>query len=611
MSYLVLARKYRPSTFADLVGQEHVIRTLENAIQLNRVHHAFLFTGARGVGKTTTARILARALNCEQGPTATPCGVCSMCTEIGNGSSPDVLEIDGASNTGVDNVRELKENVRYRPSRGKYKLYIIDEVHMLSQAAFNALLKTLEEPPEHVKFIFATTEPQKIPVTILSRCQRFDFRRVGAEQLTSHLSSILEKEGLQLGPQALSYIVREAQGSVRDSLSLLDQVLSYGGEKLDDSLVIEALGVVDRQTIFQVCDAILSKNGSALLDLIAEIDARGHDMTDVAGLVVEHLRDLMVAKVSNSTATVLCDRAPAELESLETQAQSVDKALLHRLFALAVRVAEDVSRSFHPRVSLEMGLLRLLEAESAQSLESLLQKIDGFIKGGAPVGASQAGGPSRHEASRPAKAAAAPPRNPSQDSLANAARRPAGQIKSSASRSEPRPEPRPGVQSNAGSSSVKSSQSSAPVAAGQPATMLPSTAVEPWKRFVARVQQAGPALAAVLQHGSVVEFSPMGVTVGYPKESFYWASANDPDSKKVILKKLEEHFGQPVSFTIVASEEMGAQKPATLAEIREKEEFDEASQIKQDAIEHPAVKDTIALLGGEVENVTPLGSSSS
>ena len=350
MSYLVLARKYRPSTFDDLIGQEHVIRTLQNAINLNRVHHAFLFTGARGVGKTTAARILARALNCEKGPTPTPCGECPACIEIGSSTSPDVLEIDGASNTGVDNVRELRENVRYLPSRGKYKLYIIDEVHMLSQAAFNALLKTLEEPPEHVKFIFATTEPQKIPVTILSRCQRFDFRRVGAEQLTRHLSEILTKEGLQLGGESLGYIVREAQGSVRDSLSLLEQVLSYGGgENLDDSLVIEALGVVDRQTIFQVCDTILQKQGSSLLDLIAEIDARGHDMTDVAGLIVEHLRDLMVVKVSDSASKVLGERSPAELEALTTQADGVDKALLHRLFSLAVRVAEDVSRSFHAR----------------------------------------------------------------------------------------------------------------------------------------------------------------------------------------------------------------------------------------------------------------------
>ena len=583
MSYLVLARKYRPSTFADLVGQEHVVRTLENAIRLERVHHAFLFTGARGVGKTTTARILARALNCEKGPTSTPCGQCSLCVEIGNGNCPDVLEIDGASNTGVDNVRELKENVRYRPSRGTYKLYIIDEVHMLSQAAFNALLKTLEEPPEHVKFIFATTEPQKIPVTILSRCQRFDFRRVGAEKLREHLKQILSKEELELGTQALGYIVREAQGSVRDALSLLDQVLSYSGEALDDSIVVEALGVVDRQTIFELCNAILLKQGSVLLELIADVDARGHDMTDVAALLVEHLRDLMVAKVSESANQVLKDRAPEELEALALQAQSIDKPLLHRLFTLAVRVAEDVSRSFHPRVSLEMGLLRLLEAESAQSLESLLQKIDDAVKGKNSQNQISAPIANQFETSKPK------PSRPPRSAPPNA---------STALEKPKRPTQKP--------SEVKKEPTRTPTSTR--ADSVPG--VEGWKRFVARIQKVGPALAAVLQHGCVVEFGPTGVKIGYAKESFYWTSANDSESKKIIQAKLEEQFGQPVNFSIVALEEMGEDKPATLAEIREQEEFDETSQIKQDAIAHPAVQGAIAVLGGEVENVTPLGKTS-
>ena len=308
MSYLVLARKYRPGNFSDIIGQEHVVRTLENAIRMDRVHHAFLFTGARGVGKTTSARALARALNCDKGPTSDPCGECPSCREITQGISPDVIEIDGASNRGVGDVRELRESVRYLPSKGRYKLYIIDEVHMLTTEAFNALLKTLEEPPEHVKFIFATTEPQKIPVTILSRCQRFDFRRVGLPVLVEHLRGILAKEGVELSAGALTTIAREAQGSVRDAMSLLDQVLSYAGEELNDAAVTQALGVVDRQAIFELADAIFSRNAPKVLDSVAEVEARGHDLSDLVTLLVEHLRDVMVVKLVENPGPVVVPR---------------------------------------------------------------------------------------------------------------------------------------------------------------------------------------------------------------------------------------------------------------------------------------------------------------
>src|SRR6476646_7090114 len=239
VNYEVFARKYRPQTFDDLVGQNHVSQTLRNAVAQNRLAHAYLFVGPRGVGKTSTARILAKALNCVKGPTVTPCGVCDNCKEITAGNSLDVIEIDGASNNSVEDVRELRDNVRYAPAKGRYKIYLIDEVHMLSPAAFNALLKTLEEPPEHVKFIFATTEPHKIPITILSRCQRFDFRKVSVPALIEHVKNVLAKEGLQFSPSVLGAVVREAQGSVRDALSLLDQVLSFAGGQVDDAAVAD------------------------------------------------------------------------------------------------------------------------------------------------------------------------------------------------------------------------------------------------------------------------------------------------------------------------------------------------------------------------------------
>ena len=351
---------------------------------MDRVHHAFLFTGARGVGKTTTARILAAALNAEKGPSLEPPADDPICAEIAAGTCTDLFEIDGASNNGVDNIRELRENVRFLPGRARYKIYIIDEVHMLSKGAFNALLKTLEEPPPHVKFIFATTEPQKIPVTILSRCQRFDFRKVSMGQLTNHLKKVLELEALELGPQAIHAVVREAQGSVRDAMSLLDQVLSFTGGTPDDAAVIEALGIVDRQTIFELFQALLDKNADTILSAVENIDARGHDLADVCTLLVEHVRDLMVFKSTKEPQKVLSDRSPGELENLAKQADLCGVAQLHRVFAMVVDMAETVTHSSFQRVSLEMGLLRILEVEPAARVEELLHRVDQLLEGGVP-----------------------------------------------------------------------------------------------------------------------------------------------------------------------------------------------------------------------------------
>src|SRR5205814_1821668 len=279
MSYLVLARKYRPQRFDELVGQEHVARTLTNAIALGRVHHAYLFTGARGVGKTSAARILAKALCCVQGPTATPCGVCDFCREIASGQSVDVLEIDGASNTGVDDVRQLREGVRYLPSKGKRKVYIIDEVHMLSPSAFNALLKTLEEPPPHVVFIFATTEVHKIPVTILSRTQRFDFKLISTARLTEHLAGVLKAEKIDADEDAVRVIARQAAGSVRDGLSLLDQVIAYVGDsKLTRDIVAEVLGVADRRLLVELAGGVLARDAGATLRTLARAADGGIDL---------------------------------------------------------------------------------------------------------------------------------------------------------------------------------------------------------------------------------------------------------------------------------------------------------------------------------------------
>src|SRR6516164_1414805 len=265
--YTVLARRYRPQGFVDLVGQEPVAQALTNALQSGRVAHAYLFTGARGVGKTSTARILAKCLNCEKGPTATPCNVCESCRSIAAGDDVDVLEIDGASNRGIDEVREIRQNVQYRPAKSRFKIYIIDEVHMLTPPAFNALLKTLEEPPQHVKFIFATTDAQKIPVTILSRCQRFDFAGIGTQRIVERLRQIVSREKMQADDEALELVARRAGGSMRDAQSLLDQLLSFGGDKLNADEVHRLLGTASDERVLALAAAVLEHDAKRALDL--------------------------------------------------------------------------------------------------------------------------------------------------------------------------------------------------------------------------------------------------------------------------------------------------------------------------------------------------------
>src|SRR5690348_2376551 len=317
--YTVLARRYRPQTFTDIIGQEPVARALANALKSNRVAHAYLFTGARGVGKTSTARILAKALNCEKGPTATPCGECDICKNIAAGEDVDVLEIDGASNRRIDEIRDIRSNVQYRPSRARYKIYIIDEVHMLTKEAFNALLKTLEEPPPHVKFIFATTEVEKVPITILSRCQRFDFAGIPVPRIVEHLRGITEREGVQADDEAIELIARRAGGSMRDAQSLLDQLLAFGGERLTVEQVHRLLGTARDERVHDLAAAILEHDAKKTLDLLHQAAEEGLQLGEFLDQLMDYWRDLMIVSCAGPEGANL-NVAPRQRPTLCRQA---------------------------------------------------------------------------------------------------------------------------------------------------------------------------------------------------------------------------------------------------------------------------------------------------
>ncbi len=358
MSYTVLARKYRPQRFEDVVGQGHVTRSLTNALSMERIAHAFLFSGTRGVGKTTTARILAKALNCEKGPSPAPCGECASCSEITAGSSVDVMEIDAASNTGVDNVRELRENVKYAPARGRYKVYIIDEVHMLSGAAFNALLKTLEEPPAHVVFILATTDPHKLPATILSRCQHYDFRRVPKTVIQAHLRSLCDKEGITAEDGAMVRLAALAEGSVRDSLSLLDQVISFcGAEGIKEADIDETLGLVGRAAVRETGEAIIAQDPARAIELVDSLVDKGHDLRRFAAELAGFFRDIMICRISKNPERTL-DLPAQDVAEYREMAKRVHPEELIRLLNLLTRAVEDIKDAANKRISLELALVK-------------------------------------------------------------------------------------------------------------------------------------------------------------------------------------------------------------------------------------------------------------
>lgn len=550
MSYLVMARKFRPITFDAVIGQEHITRTLKNAISSERVGHAYLFTGPRGVGKTTTARILAKALNCAEGPTPTPCNQCTNCKQITNGNYLDVAEIDGASNNSVDDIRELREKVKYTPTSGRYKVYIIDEVHMLSTSAFNALLKTLEEPPPHVKFIFATTEPHKLPATIISRCQRFDFKKIPLAKIIGNLADISAKEGINIGPSSLHKIAKAADGSMRDAQSILDQIVASCGQEAKDADVEQILGLIDRVLVESMADAILGRDGQGVLQLIDQLINGGCNPVYFAQQLLGHFRNLLLLKLCKDSKDLL-EVTDEELAVLKQQADKTSTPELIQLVKIMLGDEEVLRRALNSRVVLEMILLKLTEVKPLLPVEEILARL------------------SELESNTVSGKTSQPILEPAQPLPVEPAHVESPPIQS------PPVEPPP-VQ---------------PPPA-QPQSIPTDNPSQLWQRVKAGVK---PSLAAVLEHGTITGLSEEEVCLGF-EGAFFKEQAEDPQNRRVIEAVIKESLGREIKLkfnqklltkgSVVPRTQTGRDKKATRYQPKE-----------------PMVQQALSLFDGQVVEV--------
>lgn len=659
MSYVVLARKWRPIRFEDLVGQEHVARTLANAIASGRIAHAFLFTGVRGVGKTTSARLLARALNCmgppgtegapDPGPTATPCLKCPACLEITQGSDVDVREIDGASYNGVDEVRKLQDSLPYRPARDRYKVFIIDEVHMLSQSAWNAFLKTLEEPPPHVKFIFATTEVHKVPVTILSRVQRFDFKLIPTRMIVDRLRTVLDAEGVASDNAGLSIIARQAAGSMRDAMSLLDQVIAWNDQKLDGDSVARVLGVASRRILHDLAAAVVDGNMSDSLNIIDQLSQQGFDLGHVCKDFLDLLRDLVVARVcTDSTALIdLPDDERADVSALAARTNPDDVLRLYHGFSAGF---DDVVRGSHPRSALEMLLVRLCRRPPLVPLDDLVSRLAAMerrLLGAAPQG--HAGGnpiPSnvsmtqRRPQTSPTPQSVAVERPRAREERSTSSPRPA----SSSGRAEDEPDPAASAEVaplervatvNLVGRTPTSPQPAAPqaprasgitpgsvqrkppdaqtgrsvvAATHQPKNDLPvadaitldeDELMAIWQEVVEKVMATRPDVAAVLQHAILLEAAGDRLVVGWPPDSVF---ANQFEARQLSewIQSAAAEAGREIRHVAVVSNDPRAIGRNTLSSLEIAERTKRYREDQARVRNHPRVKDAQEILGGRL-----------
>ncbi len=578
-SYLVLARKYRPSTFSEVVGQEHVVRTLTNSIISGRVAHAFLFCGVRGVGKTTVARILAKSLNCSQRSPgeAEACNKCSSCKEVTSGISVDVQEIDGASNTSVDNIREINDNVKYPPVSSNYKIIIIDEVHMISINAFNALLKTLEEPPPHVKFIFATTESQKVPATITSRCQKFNFKTISMQDIISGMARILEQESIQTDEEALALIAREAQGSFRDALSLLDQVIAFNPHAVMADEVVSILGLTGVDSLVRLMTAVLAHDSAGSLSLVQELFQQGYDPEQFILDLIRYVRNLLLIRTIPASDRVagMIDAPLSELKQMEALAEQASIEELHNLLNMMIRAEGDIRRSSNPWVGLEMTVLRMASAPNIMELSKIIQVMDSRMqivpKRGESVGiaATQLKEKETKETGRTREATPTKKVSP----------------RKTAFHSEDNESPE-----QLGVTKFQSLRTEAPD--------------ELWSIIKERVLSWGGdrALTEIMDHGNLIAFGPTEVEIGFTKAIYkeeFESRFNKPEAKSIF----EEYFGNArfKILTLARETSLDSEKPYLEPE-NGQTDFDRA--LRSEAQENPITRAVLdEFEGSSIEEV--------
>jgi len=552
MSYLVLARKYRPQTFDEVVAQTHVTQTLKNAISSDRLAHAILFTGPRGTGKTTIARILAKAMNCEKGPAPAPCNNCRSCSEITLGSATDVFEIDGASNNGVEQVRDIRENIKYLPAHSSYKIYIIDEVHMLSTAAFNALLKTLEEPPAHVIFLLATTEPRKIPITILSRCQRYDLKRIETSDITEHLISICRKEGIDIADESFDLIAREADGSMRDALSLLDQVTTGAGGALTHSEVLDVLGVVDRTVVFELADATFRGDAARILKIIDTVYRNGHSIVDLYTRLIEHFRNLLVVKLSPEYHKRL-DLPSHEIDILQNQVQEVSPLHLNQILGLLFGEERTIKWSSRPQMAFEVVMIKLLNIRPALPIGDLIEKLDDIQKQFSSVQDL-----SLSETQKGFEAVVEPPvTKPQTDGQKH------------------------------------SSPANQPLS--DPVSSMPGDETDPWQSILDVISERYPSLAPNLAHSRLVKLSEKTLEIEVNGSDFNYQRMQRKENIKILESISQSFFERPMRVVVHAGVNMNGQP--------KREKIDAANRLKKDLLQHPRVADAIEIFNGKLVDI--------
>jgi len=553
MSYLVLARKYRPQTFDEVVKQDHITQTLKNAISAGRVAHAILFSGPRGTGKTTVGRILAKAMNCKNGPLPVPCNRCSSCKEITAGNAADVFEIDGASNNSVDQIRELRGNVKYMPAHSLYKIYIIDEVHMLSIAAFNALLKTLEEPPSHVMFIFATTEPRKIPITILSRCQRHDFRRIDVESISKHMEKICKKEGVEIDPKSLGLIAREAKGSMRDGLSLLDQVISCTQGTISHDHVLDILGVVDREIIFKISGAVFQGDIAEILDILDAVYSAGHDMKKLYADLIEHFRNLLIVKMGEKNRK-LVDIPAHEIDLILDQVEKLPTIFLNQIFDLLFKEEITIEHSSNPKLALETVFIRIFQTKPALPIDVLIAKLDNLRK-------------DMYETDTDVVVTekSFTPRDERKDSPSTLNR-------------------------TTGTAESLDTFASAPETPVDQDGDIKGT----WKRLLSIISEEHPALAANLKNSMIKELGDNRIEIEVNGSHFNINMILRNKNEGIIKKICGDFFGKEMDVVIV---------PKKIQDPQHQKKKSQAGRLKQEALSHPLVTDALEIFNGNVVDV--------